>query len=292
MGEVPGGGAAADQRPIDLGLLVQAEFPEESANMCLLHLATEGIREGFDNPGSQAISKPTSHFMILQKKAEAALLAQEGVPTKNAIANLKDALDVRILYGCSGDRPARLQLVAKTISNGDTDVFDRDAEAGDPGPIEAKLHAMLDEREDIKNYDQRNRSDNKTVRQQTIRRMKNILGLVLVWLAAIENALKGEKRKGKVEENNAKRVLSRWYIYFAHDWASIETGEMMPTVEFLGLSETAGTATPTPKKGRFEDGPGEGDDGLGAAVLPEMPPLPEEAEMDYTGILPRVSTPP
>lgn len=280
MGEVAGGGAAADPRPIDLGLLVQTEFPEESANMCLLQLATEGIGEGFYNPGSQAISKPTSHFMILQKRAEAALLAQEGVPTKNAIANLKDALDVRILYGCSGDRPARLQLVAKTISNGDTggfdtDVFDRDAEAGDPGPIEAKLHAMLDEWEDIKNYDQRNRSDNETVRQQTIRRMKNILGLVLVWLAAIENALKGEKLKGKVEENNAKRVLSRWYIYFAHDWASIETGEMMPTVEFLGLS---GTTMPPPKKGRFE---GESEEAEMAA----------DGEMDYAGILPGLPSP-
>ena len=103
--------------------------------------------------------------------------------------------------------------------------------------------------------------------------MRNILGLVLVWLAAIENALDRKKLKGKVEKNNAERVLSRWYIYFAHDWASIETEQTMPVVNF-GLRETA---TSTPKKGRFGGGPGEGDDGLGAAVLPE--------EDDMTGIL-------
>lgn len=242
------------------------ELLPQDADMCLLQLATDGINKGFDTPGSGPISKPTSHFMLLQKRAEVALLAKMGDPKENAKANLKDALGVSILFGCSGSRPDRLQLVAGAISHGGTGVFARDAAAGNLAPIETRLNEMLGEWEDIPKYDQRNRSGNKVVRQETVGRMKNILGLVLVWLAAIENALDGEKLTGQVEKNNAKRVLSRWYIYFAHDWVSIEKGKRMMHVVNFGLPDTAKRP---PKKSRVEAEPVEGADGLGAAVLPE-----------------------
>ena len=234
---------------------VQVGTAEETVYTCLRHLAEEGIRdEQLNKPGvrtitvSQTRTEEVKYINKCQHEVERVLLAQQGWPTENAWKALKSAvLSIRSNGKCpEGERAERLreiaELVAQDLSvylkvnsalrdDGYWGGFLRELQADfptpNPNPEQSATNARVKLMADLvvfetthPNFGMRyGTKGSKEADDFTSRWIPRVFARVLLWLSALETCIndKTGSYKKKTVQNAARRVLSRWYQWFAAD---------------------------------------------------------------------------
>ena len=222
--------------------LVEVPFgtAEETVYTCLRHLAEEGIADGLTVPGaarlevSETPTKEVFYINECQHKVEQDLVGVEtksGWPKKNAWNALKLALNIPGFECPEGGRAKELREIARKVgvsrvthlTSSGAAHFSRELHADIADPeLSAREKLMADlgvwEKEHPR-FRMRYNPDTEEAKLFTSRWLPRVFVRVLLWLSALETCI--EDKTGPYEnetvQNAARRVLSRWYQWFAAD---------------------------------------------------------------------------